>query len=155
MRHVGDEIAAHLIGLAQLGDVVQHQHRTAAGGGDRGDARHQRPRGVAGHRQLQALGVFAEQRAADVLDNARMADRLDVRMIDRSLLELEQAARRVVHQLQSTLLVHHQHAFDHAGEDCLHAGPIALEAVDAAAELVHRLVHRPRDVAEIIVLVIR
>ena len=30
VRHVGDEVAAHLVGATQVGDVVQDEHRAAA-----------------------------------------------------------------------------------------------------------------------------
>ena len=54
VRDVGDEIAADLIRLAQVGDVVHHEHRAAAGRHDRRDAGDERARGVARHRQFQA-----------------------------------------------------------------------------------------------------
>ena len=49
-----------------------------------------------------AFGLFAAQCASDVIDDVRMTDRLDVRMIERSLFKLEDAPRGVVHQLQSS-----------------------------------------------------
>ena len=109
---------------------------------------------VARDRQLEALGFFAGQRAADVFDDAGVADRLDVGVIDRALFELEDAARGVVDQLQPALFVDHQHAFDHAREDRFHPRAIARQAVDAPAELLHRLVHRPRHAAEVVVAVV-
>ena len=42
VRDVGDEVAADLIGAAQIGDVVQHEHRAAARGDNRRDARDER-----------------------------------------------------------------------------------------------------------------
>ena len=77
VRHVGDEIAADLIGAPQIGDVVQHQHGAAAGGDDRRDARDQRAADVARDRQLEAFGLLAGQHARDLIDDAGMADRFD------------------------------------------------------------------------------
>ena len=127
VRHVGDEIAPHLIGFPQLGDVVQHQHGAATGGGHRRDARDQRAGRVARHRQLEAFGFLALQRAADVVDDAGMANRFDVGVIDRSGLELQDPARGVVDELQAAMFVHDQHALDHAGEDRLHPRAVALQ----------------------------
>ena len=47
VRHVGDEVAADLIGAPQVGDVVQHEHGAAPCGDDRSDARDERPADVA------------------------------------------------------------------------------------------------------------
>ena len=67
VRDVGDEVAADLIGAAQVGDVVEDEHGAAAGGDHRRDARDERAADVAGDRQLEACGLLAGQhaRAAD------------------------------------------------------------------------------------------
>ena len=114
VRDVGDEVSADEVGFAQFGDVVHHEHRAAAGCDDGSDLGDQRPRGVARHRELEGAGLAARQRAADVFDDARVTDGLDVRMIDRALFEFQDAAGRVVDQLQPPLFIDHQHAFDHA-----------------------------------------
>ena len=53
VRDVGDEVAADAVGPAQVGDVVQHQHRAAAG---RGDGR--RAAGDEGLARIAAQGEF-------------------------------------------------------------------------------------------------
>ncbi len=116
--------------------------------------RHQRANRVARHGQLEPLGLLSGQRPADVIDDARMTDGFDVQMIDGLLFQLEDPARGVVHQLNAALVVDHQHALDHAGENRLHPRAIAKQAVHAPPELLHRLVHAARDGAEVVVAVI-
>ena len=48
VRDVGDEVAAHLIGAAQVGDVAQHQHGAAAARARRPARRAPRTSGAAG-----------------------------------------------------------------------------------------------------------
>ena len=78
VRDVGDEVAADLIGAPQIGDVVQHEHRAAAGRDDRRDSRHQRAAdvAVAGQGQLEPVWLFAGQHARDLIGDARVLDRV-------------------------------------------------------------------------------
>ena len=73
-----------------------------------------------------------------------MTDGFDIGAIDRVLLEFQDAPGRVVDQLQPPLFVDHQHAFDHARKNGLHARAVARQAVDAAAQFLHGLVHATR-----------
>ena len=75
-------------------------------------------------------------------------------MVDRVVIELQHAPRRVVDVLQAALLVDDQHAFDHARENRDHARAIARELVDAPPEFVHGAVHRARHLAELVVAVV-
>ena len=154
VRDVGHEVAANLVGALEVGDVVHHEHRAAPRRFHGRHAGHQRAGGVAREGQLQAVGLLAGQRAADVFHDARVADGLHVGMVERALLELEDAPGGVVHQLQASLLVDHEHAFHHAGEDGLHPGAVARQAVEAAAQLLHGLVHAAHHLAQVVVAVI-
>ena len=101
MRHVRDEIAADLIGAAQIGDVVQHQHDAVLGrAGGRRRAGDDRPLRVARRRELQRVGRPAEEHGRDELDDRREAKRLDVRPADADFVELQHLPRGVVHELQ-------------------------------------------------------
>jgi hypothetical protein len=82
VRHVRHEVATHLVGPAQLGDVVHHQHRAAPGGHHWRHVGDQRARAVPYDGQLQAFGFFAGERATDVLDDARVSNGFDVRAIE-------------------------------------------------------------------------
>ena len=133
---------------------MQDQDRAAPGGDHRRQPRHQVARSVAAHRQLEGLGRPAGQHLAELLGDAGMADRLDVRSPGGVALHPQHPARRLVHHLQLAGLVDDQHALDHAAEDGLHARPIARQRVDAASLLLHRGVERARRHAEVVVAVV-
>ncbi len=78
VRDVGHEVAANLVGALEVGDVVHHEHRAAPRRFHGRHAGHQRAGGVAREGQLQAVGLLAGQRAADVFHDARVADGLHV-----------------------------------------------------------------------------
>ena len=154
VRDVGDEVAADLIRVLQVGDVVQHKHRAAALGHHRGNAPDQRAIAVQRQRQLDAFGGPARHGARDLLDDGRMTDGFDVGTAAGLALELQQVARSFVHELQPPLAVDDQHAFDHAGEDGLHARAVAGERVHPLPQFMHGGIHGARDAAEVIVAVI-
>ena len=65
VRHVGDEVAADLIGAPQLGDVVQHEHDAVRrGAGRRRGRRHDGARRIARRRQLHRVRARARTSAA-------------------------------------------------------------------------------------------
>ena len=79
VRDVGDEVAADLVGALEIGDVVEHQDRR------RGRWRRPAPAGRPGRAALsrvtassKASGRAAGQHLAELLGDARVADRLDV-----------------------------------------------------------------------------
>ena len=102
----------------------------------------------------KARAGAAGEHPGELIDDARMADGLDVGPPGGVVLEPQHAARGVVDVLQLAGLVDDQHAFDHAAEDRLHARAIARQLVDAAAELVHGRVERARRDAEVVVSVV-
>ena len=86
---------------------------------------------------------------------AGMPDRLDVGPADRRrVVELQHLPRRVVGQLQPSLRIDDDDAFDHAGEDRFHPRAIARLLGEPASELLHRVVERARDGAELVVAVV-
>ena len=64
VRHVGDEVTANLIGPAEIGNVVEHEHGAAACTGHRRGACDEYAREVAPQRQLLRVHVVATQDAA-------------------------------------------------------------------------------------------
>ena len=88
VRDVGDEVAADLVGAAQVGDVVQDQHGAAAGGDHRCHARDEGAGDLARHRQLEPFRRW-RRRATRVIcvDDVRVADGLDIRAVDRLVVE--------------------------------------------------------------------
>ena len=128
VRDVGDEVAADLVGALEVGDVVQHEHGAAAGGrppAPAGPPDRGRRRGSTD--SSKACGAPPASTPAEVLDDAGMADRLDVGAADGVALDAQHPAGGVVDQLQASGLVDDQHAFDHAAENRLHARPVARQ----------------------------
>ena len=81
-----------------------------------------------------------------------MPDRLDVvagRSPDRPSLSICRAAS--IGELQASAGIDDDDAFDHAGEDRFHARAIARQLGEPASELLHLIVERPRDGAELVV----
>ena len=155
VRHVGDEVAADLVGAPKLGDVVQHEDgavRAAAGGRRR--AGHDRARRIARRRQLQRVGRPPGERRRHQFGDRRMADRLDVVASERQLVELQHPLRGLVDELQPSLRIDDDDAFDHAGEDRFHARAVARLLGQLAPDDLHRVVERPRDDAELVVAVV-
>ncbi len=79
-----------------------------------------------------------------------MSNRLDVVASDREIVEPEHPACRVVREPEPALLIDDDDAFDHAGEDRLHLRVIAIQLGQAATELLHRSVQRPRHDAKLV-----
>ena len=152
VRDVGHEVAPHAICLAQLGDVVQDQHRAARAFADttgalrammlRSDSR--------GSDQLEARGGAAGEGRAEPRGDIRVANDLEIVPAFDRALEPQHPPRRGVHQLDAPLLVDDQDAFDHPAEDGFHPGPIRLEIDRAAPELAHRVVQRAGDDADLV-----
>ena len=155
VRDVGDEIAADLIGRLQVRDVVQHEDGAAPFGHHRRDVGHQRAAAVQYQVQLEAFGIVAAQRSPDLFGDAGVTERLEVRAARGLTIQLQQAARGFVDQLQAALPIHDQHALDHAGEDGLHACPVTGEIVDPASQLLNGRIHRARDPTQVVVAIIR
>ena len=82
---------------------------------------------------------------------AGMPDRFDVRPANRQPSSFSIRCGRVVGQLQAALRIDDDDAFDHAGEDRLHAAAIARLFGQPAPDFLHRLVQRPRDGPELVV----
>ena len=95
----------------------------------------------------------AEQHPADELGDRRQPHGFDVGPANPRVapIELQHLARRVVHQLQPRLRIDDDDPFDHAGEDRFHARAIACLLAQPAADLLHRVVERPRHGAELVV----
>ncbi len=66
-----------------------------------------------------------------------MADRLDVRTSDRERVQLQHLARRLIRQLQPSVRIDDDDAFDHARENRLHPGTIARQFGQAPPQLLH------------------
>ena len=91
------------------------------------------------------------KRRADEVGDRRMADGLDVVPAERAVVEPQHLPRGLVGQLQPSLRIDDDDAFDHAGEDRLHPRAVARLLVEPSPELLHRLVQRPRDGAQFVV----
>ena len=83
-----------------------------------------------------------------------MADRLDVVTPERQVVELEHPHRGVVDQLQASLRIDHDDAFDHAGQDRFHPRAVARLLGELPSDDLHRVVERPRHGAEFVVAVV-
>ena len=126
VRDVRDEIAPDLIGAPEIRDVVEHEHgAVGAAAGRRRRARHDGARGVARRRELQRVGGPSRQRRGHQLRDRRVPDRFDVVAPERQVVEPQHPSRGLVGQLQPSLRIDDDDAFDHAGEDGFHARAIA------------------------------
>ena len=68
----------------------------------------------------------------------------------RVALQLQHRARGVVDELHPAVVVHDQHAFDHAAQDRFHARAIRGEIGGAPADFPRRFVQRARDGADFV-----
>jgi hypothetical protein len=144
----------NLIGAPQIGDVVQHEHRTASRrdhGSDPGD---ERAIDIACDRQLETVRLFSVEHAPQLIDDAGVANGFEIRVIDCVVVNVQHPPRSVVDVLEPALIVHDQNAFDHAGENGDHAGAVTRQIIDTPAELVDGGVHRARDLADFVVAVV-
>jgi hypothetical protein len=138
MRHVGDEITSDLIGAFEVGNVVQHEHGAVrAAWGRRSGARHQCPRLVARRRQLHEVAGLSGQGGADQVGNGGVTDDLDIVTADRQIVEPQQLSCGLIGELHPSTRIEHNHAFQHAGEDGLHARPIARELFEPSPHFLH------------------
>jgi hypothetical protein len=155
VRHVGHEVAADLVGAPEVRDVVQHEHRAAlAGRGDRGRARDERAARIALHHQLETLHRPALERGLNLRGDVGVPDELQEVPARARIGQSEHQARGVVHELQATLLVDDEHAFDHARENRLHSGTIARLLGQAPPKLLHRLIQHPRHRSNLVISII-
>ena len=146
MRHVGDKVAADLIGPPQVGDVVQHEDDAVLRRpGRRSRARRDRARRVARRRELQRLRLVAEQHFGHQIRDGGDADRFGVLPANRHIPELQHQLGRVVHQLQSALCVDHDDAFHHAREDGFRSRAIARLFGKPASDLLDGLIESTSD----------
>ena len=151
VRDVGDEVAADPIGAAQAGDVVEDQHDALrAFARDTGGLRHDHLDRILGDRQLLGVGRLTAQGAADLRLDVRMADELDIAVPHRIAAHPQRPACRLVGELDDALLVHHQHAFDHPGQDGFHARAIAGQRGEAAVDHLERVVERAQHLAQLV-----
>ena len=72
-----------------------------------------------------------------------MADDFEIAAARRRRVDAQHLLRGAIHQLQPSLSIDDQHAFDHAGEDGLHARAIARQLFEPAAQFLHGR-HRAR-----------
>ena len=75
---------------------------------------------------------------------------LDVVLARGETVRLHQAARGVVGEDDAALGVHHDHAFEHAGQDGFHARAVLGELRHPPAQFAGRVVEHPRDGAEFV-----
>ncbi len=151
VRDVGDEVAADLVGAPQVRDVVQHQDGTARRArGDRRTPRNEdRPR-LLRQRQLPPLGRGAGQGGADLGRDLGMAHDLQVMLLPLGHDQPQHPLRSGVRKLEPAVFVDHEHAFDHAAEDRLHAGAVGREFCCPAADLADGVVEHARHDADFI-----
>ena len=76
---IGDEIAPDLIGAAQVGDVVQHEHGATARACHWCRACEQRPARIARERQFLSAYFFTVQRRCQLRGDVGMTDHFEVR----------------------------------------------------------------------------
>ena len=151
VRHVGDEVAPDLIGPAQVGDVVQHEHSAAAAGaGDGRGPGDEHPVRIPGQRHLLAPGLVATQGARQLRRDVRVANHFEIRPAGGRRVDAQHELRGAIHHLQPPLPIDDQHALDHAGEDGAHSRAIARELFDPSAQLLNRRIEGARDSAELV-----
>ena len=92
--------------------------------------------------------------APELLGDVRLPDDFEIVPAFGAVLQPEHPPRGVVHELQPSLLVDDEHAFDHAAEDRFHAGAIGLEIRGPLANLADRVVQGPRDRPDLVVAVV-
>ena len=95
------------------------------GDADRRAARDDHETGSRGSVSSGPSAGLAAQRRAELRRDVRLADDLEVVPAVAGVLQPQHPPRRVVRELHAPVLVDDQHAFDHAGEDGLHARAIA------------------------------
>ena len=155
VRHVGDEVAADLIRPPQIGDVVQDHDGTArVGCVDGRRARDERGLRIAGPGQLDAFCRRALEGQRDLLRDRGLAHDFRIETAFGGRVDAEHPPRRVVGQLQAAMLVHHQHAFDHAREDGGQPRAIRLEAAQPSREVARHAVQQARGVTEFVLRIV-
>ena len=79
-----------------------------------------------------------------------MANRLDIVASDGKIIEAEHSPCGLIREAEPPLLVDDDDAFDHAGQDRLHLGVIAIQLGQAPAELLDRSVQGSRHDAQLV-----
>ena len=151
VRDIGDEIAPHAIGAPEIGDVVEDEHGAARA--RRGDPRrpgHDALWRIVGEGQLLRVGGLAAEAAADLGLDVRVTNELEIVAPLRLVLQTQQPPGGVVGELDDALFVHDEDAFDHAGQDGAHAGPVARELPEAFPQRLDGSVQRPGNEPELI-----
>ena len=82
--------------------------------------------------------------------DVRVAHHLGVVLARRESVRLHHAARGLVGEDDAALGVHHDHAFEHAGQDGLHAGAVLGEFRHPPAQFAGRVVEDARDGAQFV-----
>ncbi len=140
-----------LIGTPQVGDVVQDEHRAAtAAARDRRGTRDERAAGVARQRELAAVGFLAAQCGAKLLRDVGMSNDFHVGPSDGRRVHAQHPLRRAVGDLDASVDVQHEHAFDHPRQDRIEPRAIARQLVEPSSQFVDGSVERARDVAELV-----
>ena len=155
VRDIGDEITPDLVGASEVGDVVQHHDHALAGTRHRPEPRHEVACDVAMRGELDGQRPATVEDAPNRGRHLGLAQRLDVRAAQRIAVEAQHAAGGVVDELQVAVAVADEHAFDHAGQDGVHAGAVARQRDDAPFLLVDGDVERAGGDAEFVVAVVR
>ena len=120
----------------------------------RGRPRHECTARIARERQLARACVLGRQCRGKLGGDVGVADHLQVAPSARIVLDAEHLLRRTVDELQPAVAVHHEDAFDHAGEDGVGPRVIARELLDAAPELLRGGVEHAGDRPQFIATVV-
>ena len=145
VRDVGDEVAPHPIGAAQIGDVVQHDHRAGRAVGRATGARAHRDDQAVLQRQLDALALAAARAPRSPARRCPGGARSRGSAGPRPLPAAAASGGRRRWPAAPVLGVDDQDAFGHAAEDRFHARAVGGELVGAPADLADRVVQGARD----------
>ncbi len=153
VRNISHKVPANPVGSSQGRDVVQHEHRAAAGGVRRRSGMGREAPSSIRERDLEGIGTLASQRAGQFLDDARMANGLDV-VVAGGHSARKQTPCNLVDELDASLPIHNQDAFGHFSQDRFHPGTMAAQIRQPAPLLLDRLIHGADDLPDIIVSVV-
>ena len=83
------------------------------------------PLRATGQGELPVVGLLSPQGGAELCRDIGMADHFYILPADGRRVHAEHRLRRAVGQLQPAAPVDHEHAFDHPGQNRLHARAVA------------------------------
>ena len=154
VRDVGHELAAHVLEVAQLRDVVQDEDGALHGVGRAAERRRvelQAPVARRGGRHLACAGPSFLERAGEDLVGLVERQEIARRLADgRRGVPAEHAPGRVVHDHDAPAAIDGHDALFHARQDGAQLGAVARDRVDALVELLRHPIERLAEPAELV-----